>query len=314
MAVADKLSSIDGTSWQSQQNIRTHSLVRFMLHGKVKRVIYSPQVTLNLGVSLDALTFLPLFEPLVREEGDVQTLVEILEKQQAILEKCRIDDVKTSNAEDLHYTTLQRLEEEVSNEIQKTSFSSKRLQMLCYDLIDLLKARYDPKGKAKWRWKAEREMKRSSNIVDAPSSEIPSQDQETSSDPKSKRKQDTQAAGESGLERLTQAASTTEAESLRDKSELDGNVRAFSDVTQLIDAPAAVFHDTALIEATYGTLAKPPTPSTSSTALRRQSFESRSRPSDHSVQDRDGRESDDALATLREDFRASEAVFGMTAL
>lgn len=174
-------------------------------------------------------TFLPLFEPLIREEGDVQTLVEILEKQQAILEKFRIDDIKTSNADNLHYTTLQRLEEEVSNEIKKTSFSSKRLQMLCYDLIDLLKARYDPKGKAEWRWKAEREMKRSSNTSDRPYSETLSQDQETNSDPKPQRKphHGAQVEDESGSKRLNQRASTTEAEPLRGTSELKEDPIAF---------------------------------------------------------------------------------------
>lgn len=75
-----------------------------------------------------------------------------------------------------------------------------------------------------------------------------------------------------------------------------------------------MFHDSAPIETMHGRLAKSPTSSTSSAALRGQSSDPQSRPPNSLAQNKDGKESDDALATLREDFRASEAVFGLTAL
>lgn len=116
------------------------------------------------------MNFLPLFRPLVREENDIEAVVRILEKQQAILKKYNIVEEKELENTDVQYETMQRLEKEVATEMDKTVDSREQLQMLCYDLIDLLKKRYDPKGKAEWRWKAEREMKRSE---DSAAAEIP---------------------------------------------------------------------------------------------------------------------------------------------
>lgn len=116
------------------------------------------------------ISFLPLFQPLIRDEGDIEVLSGILERQQAIVKKCNVTKAMQSKTEDIQYETLRRLEDEVADEVRKRSCSPAQLQMLCYDLIDLLKSRYDPKGKAEWKWKAEKEVKRSKDTAQ----EVPS--------------------------------------------------------------------------------------------------------------------------------------------
>ncbi|KAL9115339.1 MAG: hypothetical protein Q9227_000660 [Pyrenula ochraceoflavens] len=98
-------------------------------------------------------SFIPLFQPLMRSSEDVKILRDILDQQHAILKQANIAEWREATVREAQYDILKQVEEEVANEVRRSKLPWSEVQLLCYDFIETLKARYDPDGQAEWRWK-----------------------------------------------------------------------------------------------------------------------------------------------------------------
>ena len=113
------------------------------------------------------LSFLPLFQPLIRSPEDIQTLKEILAKQHAVITRFGLPEFKESGGDEAIVTDLMKsdnvdklLEQiggEVIDQVRTMKLPRYECQFYCYDIIEFLKSMYDPSGRGEWRWKMRKE-------------------------------------------------------------------------------------------------------------------------------------------------------------